>query len=177
MLKWAIATIVVAGTSAVAVASVPPQPTAAAKGRAPSTVTKTAATPKAGATLELADGSATVKIPAGAVQKKRTFTATAVLPNGKVAFGSHGVSVVPSGTFKKAVEVCLRVDEGIEDLTGACLGFFDEKHGEWRCEDESLEEKKGLLCGETDHFTTFAILLPGGPGTVVEDDIDLGVEF
>ncbi len=133
---------------------------------------KSAATPEAGAKLALADGSATVTIPAGAVGKKRTFSATAVMPNGKVAFGSHGVSVMPSGKFKKAVEVCLRVDEGVSDLEGACLGFFDEKHGEWRCEDETLETREDTLCGDTDHFTTFAILLRGGPDPIVEDDMD-----
>merc|ERR1712080_524851 len=37
--------------------------------------------------------------------------------------------------------------------------------GRWRCEDSCLtQDKEGLLCGKTDHFTSFAVLLGGNGG-------------
>jgi hypothetical protein len=40
------------------------------------------------------------------------------------------------------------------------LGFYNNEN-EWKCVDECLEVSEGQLCGETDHFTSFAILLGG----------------
>jgi len=62
------------------------------------------------------------------------------------------------------VEICFKSkeEEGSEDL---CLGFLDETTNppEWKCEDKCLEENNdNLLCGETEHFTNFALLLNGG---------------
>ena len=40
-----------------------------------------------------------------------------------------------------------------------CLGFINEDN-EWECVDECIElNEDGQYCGETDHFTSFAMLL------------------
>ena len=61
------------------------------------------------------------------------------------------------------VEICFKSEE--EDSEDLCLGFLDETTNppEWKCEDKCLEENNdNLLCGETEHFTNFALLLSGG---------------
>merc|ERR1712137_1106909 len=44
-----------------------------------------------------------------------------------------------------------------------CLGYLDETLNppEWTCEDPCVEERDGFLCGVTNHFTNFALLLEG----------------
>jgi len=89
---------------------------------------------------------------------------------------------LPKGSFK--AEICLETElrerESKDDL---CLGFFNEQKGRWECEDECLKKdanrnsqsdkepdsdrdgaskRKQTLCGKTDHFTVFSILLSGG---------------
>ena len=44
-----------------------------------------------------------------------------------------------------------------------CLGFLNDQ-GEWECEDPCLESKGDQLCGQTTHFTNFALLLGGAAG-------------
>ena len=66
--------------------------------------------------------------------------------------------------LENSVELCLEVDPaaGDEDL---CLSFLDESKDppEWRCQDSCLERTNGnTVCGETGHFTSFAVLLNGG---------------
>jgi hypothetical protein len=47
-----------------------------------------------------------------------------------------------------------------------CLSYLDESSNppKWKCVDECLQKKDGLLCGYTDHFTSFAVLLGGSTG-------------
>ena len=63
------------------------------------------------------------------------------------------------------VQICIAPQEETnEDL---CLGFLDESEipPKWKCEDPCLDENEtGMLCGETDHFTNFALLLSGNAG-------------
>lgn len=62
------------------------------------------------------------------------------------------------------VEICIEAVGTPEEL---CLGFLDESLSppEWKCEDPCLEENsEGLFCGQTNHFTNFALLLSGGSG-------------
>ena len=40
------------------------------------------------------------------------------------------------------------------------MGFLNNKN-EWECQDPCLTSKNGQLCGKTDHFTNFALLLTG----------------
>jgi len=77
---------------------------------------------------------------------------------------------LPEGSFR--AEICLDVDKE-EDIDDLCLGLYDEQSKEWECEDECLKEKddddddddqKKLVCGHTQHFTNFAILLVGSSG-------------
>ena len=43
------------------------------------------------------------------------------------------------------------------------MGFLDESgpKAEWKCQDNCLKKKGKQLCGQTDHFTNFAVLLGG----------------
>ena len=62
----------------------------------------------------------------------------------------------------------------------ACLGFVNEETNEWECADECVEENdEGQFCGETDHFTSFAILLSGGGsnGCDSEDGVDKVITY
>ena len=54
-----------------------------------------------------------------------------------------------------------------EDEVDECLGFLNEEEGEWESVDCSLQTRPGngrQRCGETNHFSTFGILLSGGGG-------------
>ena len=67
------------------------------------------------------------------------------------------------GEFPLSVEFCIPVGRQV-DKEDACLGFWDESKSppEWRCEDRCLKKKNDrTLCGKTEHFTNFAILLSG----------------
>ena len=69
----------------------------------------------------------------------------------------NGIEIQPSDS----VEICLKADS---DSNESCLGFVNENASppKWECEDKCLSKNKdGLLCGETDHFTNFAILFTG----------------
>ena len=62
------------------------------------------------------------------------------------------------------VEICIEADKNQQNTDDLCLGFLDESKNppEWRCEDSCVQEvSNGLFCGETDHFTNFALLLDG----------------
>jgi len=72
------------------------------------------------------------------------------------------------------VTVCLKADTS--KAGDGCLGYYDETSKTWKCEDECLKSNDDLLCGQTDHFTSFAILLGGsggGKGPCDDDDKDL----
>ena len=78
-----------------------------------------------------------------------------------IAVDSNGNEIVFSGD----AEICLSVDEDILS-NESCLGFLDETKNppRWVCEDPCLRssENKNEVCGTTNHFTSFAILLQGG---------------
>jgi hypothetical protein len=60
-----------------------------------------------------------------------------------------------------SVQLCFTVNT----TRDACLGYLDESVSppKWKCEDECLQRSSsGQVCGDTSHFTNFAILLGGG---------------
>ena len=75
-------------------------------------------------------------------------------------------SPLPKGDFSALI--CLTLNERDDNIDDLCLGYYDEDQDEWICEDSCLQEtsNQGRIeaCGETDHFTNFAILLVGGGG-------------
>jgi len=81
------------------------------------------------------------------------------------AFTVRGRMVEPVGT----VEICL---ESTSDDSDQCLGFLDTsvEPVEWRCEDKCPKKRGRTFCGETDHFTNFALLL----GSVGADECESG---
>jgi hypothetical protein len=124
---------------------------------------------QAGGTLMAADGSAFVDVPAGALKTDLTIVISPV-PKPAVAaeFASAVVDLGPSGTaFAAPVSVCLKGDAGLIGQKGACLGYFDEANKKWVCQDPCLTQvSPSYWCGETDHFTNFALLL----GAAGDDD-------
>merc|ERR1712130_796696 len=56
------------------------------------------------------------------------------------------------------VEICLRPFNRNKQH---CLGYLDEAQDppQWRCEDQCVHSRSGLLCGNTGHLTAFALLL------------------
>eukprot|EP00339_Tiarina_fusa_P013003 CAMPEP_0117026342 /NCGR_PEP_ID=MMETSP0472-20121206/19379_1 /TAXON_ID=693140 ORGANISM="Tiarina fusus, Strain LIS" /NCGR_SAMPLE_ID=MMETSP0472 /ASSEMBLY_ACC=CAM_ASM_000603 /LENGTH=766 /DNA_ID=CAMNT_0004733329 /DNA_START=201 /DNA_END=2501 /DNA_ORIENTATION=- len=90
-----------------------------------------------------------------------------------VLLDKFGFEIQPSAD----VEICISAPAAQKD--DSCLGFLDEsaKPPRWKCEDPCLEQnKEGFLCGNTDHFTSFAVLLDGtgnsckGSGDLIFDE-------
>ena len=76
----------------------------------------------------------------------------------------------PKGSFR--AEICLLYrnanggPERTERTEDLCLGFFDVERGRWLCEDSfprlnKTDNLETFVCGKTDHFTSFAVLLSG----------------
>jgi hypothetical protein len=66
--------------------------------------------------------------------------------------------------LENSVKVCLEVPETEEDL---CLSYLDTSVSppEWKCQDPCLtRENSTYVCGDTGHFTSFAVLLDGTGG-------------
>jgi len=59
------------------------------------------------------------------------------------------------------VEICIEASDTSTDIHEVCLGFLDTKQNRWTCEDSCLQDRDGLFCGSTRHFTNFALLLEG----------------
>lgn len=77
-------------------------------------------------------------------------------------------------TFDESVELCFIVPDPNQD--NLCLSFYDESKGEWICSDPCVKVKDDKVCGETNHFTNFAILLNGGDADC-EDDFDFTLTY
>ena len=70
---------------------------------------------------------------------------------------SKPIDVVTTGGFEKAT-LCFSTNSS--KTKGACLAYYDLHKNRWVCEDKCVEKNSaGLICGDTDHFTSFAILL------------------
>ena len=80
-------------------------------------------------------------------------------------FASDGSEIQP----EQPVEICFNVSLGHEN---ACLAFYESVDDHWKCEDDCLKQKGNTVCGKTEHFTNFAILLGGNGGGGCEDDGD-----
>ena len=75
--------------------------------------------------------------------------------------------------------ICLALSNDTKKNEKVCLSYYDPSSDKWKCEDKCLTtvNSKGadhvdwqnLLCGETDHLTSFALLLLGKE----EEDQDL----
>jgi len=58
----------------------------------------------------------------------------------------------------KPLKICLQADEEND----YCLSYRSDPSDEWKCEDQCLEKKDNAYCGQTDHLTSFALLLGQG---------------
>ena len=154
-------TVVAAGgwLSAPPAAKKKPAVRVAAKGKK----TEARITAKKGGQLAAADRKARVMAHAGVVSEDTTFTIQQLTGYDEPRLRSRTYRLGPNGKFKKDVEICLSLG-GKADPGDLCLGYFDDKSGGWKCEDVCLEKSGDQLCGSTDHFTNFALLLSGGAG-------------
>lgn len=133
--------------------------------------------PAFGTTVRSADGRAQLTIPGGAVPTGTDLgVATLTKVDDPTVPPPRAISDVydagPDGaTFDVDATLCLTVRG--DDTEGACLGYLDETTDppEWKCEDPCVEKTGGgTICGTTDHFTNFAVLLGGGGGEACDDD-------
>ena len=85
-------------------------------------------------------------------------------------FSPNGDLIQPTDS----VEICFGVDSNLNE-EDYCLGFIDESSNppKWVCQDECLRKDSNQVCGETDHFTSFALLLNGGGGGCGSSNADL----
>jgi hypothetical protein len=118
-----------------------------------------------GGTLSSPDKLASVTVEKGGLYGEEGARIRVVRSSSLKQPGSGVYDFLPNGlSFQKAATVCLTLAEGVKSDT-ACLGYYDEQNKKWVCEDTCLKSKESKLCGKTDHFTNFAILLTGGNGT------------
>ena len=75
-------------------------------------------------------------------------------------FGPNGDQI----KFTGSATICLRINS-TQSNEKQCLSFIDTSVNppEWKCQDECLVQvSPSFWCGETDHFTNFAVLFRGG---------------
>ena len=64
--------------------------------------------------------------------------------------------------LEEPIEICFDAPNNKKGKGGSlCLGFFDVKKNRWQCQDPCLTQQNGTFCGQTDHLTSFALLLQG----------------
>ena len=89
------------------------------------------------------------------------------VPNNGIDFDSEVVEVSVVGKFDTAT-LCFLTKSG--ETKDNCLAYFESKNEKWICQDKCLEKNSNnQICGKTDHFTSFAILLGGGLGECGDD--------
>lgn len=86
------------------------------------------------------------------------------LPDRELIFSISGTEVNlrdPLGYLiqPSKAQLCFATSSDYDKDEG-CLAFLNDQR-QWECQDKCLSENDGLVCGETDHFTTFALLLTG----------------
>jgi hypothetical protein len=129
----------------------------------PVTVTVTSASGQTLATVAIAQSSnAPVALVVGAADQQAVDKA--ITASGNVQLGSVAleVSLTDGSTqLTQPATLCFTSDKST-DYGSACLGYIN-KDGVWACQDKCLDQSKStLICGKTDHFTSFAVLLSGG---------------
>jgi hypothetical protein len=68
-------------------------------------------------------------------------------------YDENGENIQPAGS----VEICLPFDQSLVSIDELCLAFINA-NGDWECQDLDLTAEGDQACGETDHFTEFALL-------------------
>ena len=90
-----------------------------------------------------------------------------VQPGNQLASAVLDITLIDSqGSFISQLNapliICLPKPLNVKKGESVCLSYYNEKKGEWLCEDECITSQNDLFCGETDHLTNFALLLSGG---------------
>lgn len=63
--------------------------------------------------------------------------------------------------LSSSIRICLTEKISPVEKDKACLGYFDTKSNQWKCEDQCLDQEGDSYCGTTDHLTSFALLFNG----------------
>jgi hypothetical protein len=121
---------------------------------------------ESGGTVATPNGAASVEIPPSVLTAPTPVAIARVdAPVVDTARASGVYDLTPHGaTFTKPVRVCLETTPAKEG-DGRCLGFLDESESppKWKCEDSCLQQvSPSFWCGQTSHFTNFAVLLGSG---------------
>lgn len=118
-----------------------------------------------GGTVVSADQKALISVPPGALRADTTIRIAPVkTPPESSQILSDVYDFGPDGlTFRTPATICIESDSAI--APGACLGYFDDKKRTWVCESRLEDRRNNEYCGQTDHFTLFAILLSGKAGS------------
>lgn len=121
-------------------------------------------TRREGGVVRSKDGVAFVSVPPGALEVDTSFQITpGTAPKNDKARLTEVYSFEPNGVkFSEPAWVCL--GGAPVDSKAGCLGYIDETVDppKWVCEDPCVKRVDGTVCGQTSHFTSFAILLDGG---------------
>jgi hypothetical protein len=141
------------------------------------------------AVLRSADGIVLLRVGAHALPKSTTLSIQQVTGHTDRGLRSTTYELGPATKrFAEPMQLCFSVDATIRGRENLCLGYYDEGSNTWRCEDTCLVPEKTsvrrkiLLCGQTDHFTNFAILRAGPNDdesgcTVTEEDLPFPIEW
>ncbi len=126
-----------------------------------------------GGTLALPSGKATLTVPAGALSEDTELSLSVVstdeLPNAD-DLGSLGFDFGPDGTtFLENVTIELALEGTVPEDHKAVLAVLD---GESWTEIEGSSLKDGTVSGETDHFSTYAIVFVGDSMNMVTSDCE-----
>jgi len=88
-------------------------------------------------------------------------------PKGNIDLGNSIVDIKITDGFgnqvtelSSSIDICLA--DNNDDADDGCLSFFNTDTGQWECEDKCLKKEGDEYCGNTDHLTSFALLLSGG---------------
>lgn len=125
-----------------------------------------------GAQVLAAEGLEVRSLDGSETSKSSLVVRQTPLRPGALGLASSGPAYDVKGTIGDGarIELCLKASIPEASKGDACLAYFDEERAEWECVDECLQQNDGLICGNTDHFTSFAILLSGNGGKSVECD-------
>lgn len=116
-------------------------------------------------------GMVTVRVPIEFIPNQIIISdplprATALLSSRSLKSVAVDISLqVPVPKGRLDAQICMVIEDK-EDQEDMCLAFFNESKGRWFCQDSDLQRgskigDKTTLCGGSDHFTNFAVLLVG----------------
>lgn len=128
-----------------------------------------------GGVVKTESGNATIDIPAGALADDTEIT-IAVMP-AEAATASSVYDFGPDGQqFQKAVTISLAFDGHPGTDKKAVLGYYDEDPAKWK-EVPNSALAGGVVSGDVNHFSKYAIIIVDDQVVLVSDCADLLTDF